>query len=191
MKMKRTKIKSSPERIEIKEISKIVGLSSREVSIISWLEFYQKYFFTSDDINFFFTNKRVLYRIIEKLVKKKRIVKLNKNKYYLIPIKARTGKWSEHEFIMADEICNSGEYYIGGWTSANYWRFSNQIPSWMDVYTKNKQGKKIIGNTKIVFHRVRKVDKVKYVIKKIKGHEFKILNKRETKKWMKLRKYLL
>lgn len=189
--MKNTKKIINPEKIEIKEVSKIAGLSSKEVSIISWLEFYQKYFFTSEDIKFSFDNKRALYRVIGKLLKKKRIIKLNQNKYYLIPIKARTGKWSEHEFIMVDEICNSGEYYIGGWTAANYWRLTDQIPAWTDVYTKNKQGKKIIGNTRIIFHRVRNVDKDKYIIKKIKSHEFKILKKWETKKWLKLRKYLL
>ena len=190
-KMKNRKIKPNQEKIEIKEVSKIAGLSSKEVSIISWLEFYQKYFFTSKDISFFFNNKRALYRIIQKLLRKKRIMKLNENKYYLIPIKARTGKWSEPEFIMVDELCNSGEYYIGGWTAANYWRLTDQIPAWVEVYTKNKQGKKIIGNTRIIFHRIRKVDKDKYIIKTIKGHEFKILKKGETKKWLKLREYLL
>src|SRR3989338_10483686 len=189
--MKNIKIKPTQEKIEIREVSKIAGLSSKEVSIISWLEFYKKYFFTSESINFFFDNKRALYRAIEKLLKKKRIMKLNKNKYYLIPIKARTGKWSEHGFIIVDEICNSGEYYIGGWTAANYWRLTNQIPAWIDVYIKNKQGKKIIGNTRIIFHRIRKVDRDRYITKKIKEHEFKILNKRETKKWLKLREYLL
>jgi predicted transcriptional regulator of viral defense system len=185
------KMNINQNRIEIKEVSNIAGLSSKEVSVISWLEFYQKYFFISKDIRFFFTNKRALYRTIEKLLKKKRIIKLNKNKYYLIPMKARTGKWSEHEFIMVDEIFNSGEYYIGGWTSANYWRLTDQIPSWIDVYSKNKQGKKILGNMKIIFHRIRKINKDKYTIKRIKGHDFKILNKRESKKWMKLRQYLL
>ena len=189
--MKNIKVKTNQEKIEIKEVSKIAGLSSKEVSVISWLEFYQKYFFISEDINFFFDNKRALYRIIEKLHKKKRIIKLNKNKYYLVPIKARTGKWSEHEFIMVDELCNSGEYYIGGWSAANHWRLTDQIPAWIDVYAKNKQGKKIIGNTRIIFHRVRKIDKGKYIIKKIKGHEFKILKKGESKRWLRLREYLL
>ena len=96
--MKNRKIRFNQEKKEIKEVAKIAGLSSKEVSIISWLEFYQKYFFTSKDIAFFFDNKRAIYRIIEKLLRKKRMIKLNKNKYYLIPIKARTGKWSEHEF---------------------------------------------------------------------------------------------
>jgi len=189
--MKNRKIKFNQEKIEIKEVAKIAGLSSKEVSVISWLEFYQKYFFTSNDISFFFDEKRTLYRIIGKLLKKKRIIKLNKNKYYLVPIKARTGKWSEHEFIMIDELCNSGEYYIGGWSAANYWGLTDQIPSWIDVYTTNKQGKKIISNARIIFHRIRQAYKDKYIIKKIKKHEFKMLKKGKTKKWMKSKDYLL
>jgi hypothetical protein len=152
---------------------KFKGLSPKEVEIISWLEFYQKYFFISKDIAHFYKNKNVFYRGIQKLL----------NKYYLITMKAKSGSWGEHEFIMIDEILNSGEYYIGGWSAANYWHLTDQVPSWTEVFSKKRQGKKIILNTRIIFHRVRKVDV--YVIKKIKGHEFKILNKKETRKWMK------
>lgn len=162
----------------------IKGLSPREVKIIAWLEFYQKYFFTSKDIKHFFTNKGTLYKGIKKLVQKKRIIKINKNKYYLITIKAKSGAWTEHPFIIVDEICNSGEYYLGGWTSANYWKLTDQIPFTIEVFATNKQGKVNVLNTKIFFHRIRKIDKSKYVIKKMGGHEFKILNKKESKKWM-------
>lgn len=171
--------------------TKIMGLSQREVEIIAWLEFYQKYFFKSEDIKQFFSNKNTLYRGIQKLLAKKRMIKLNQNKYYLVPIKAKSGAWTEHDFIVIDEICNSGEYYIGGWGAANYWRLTNQIPSWIDVFTTNMRGRKVILNNKLIFHQLRKVNKSKYVIKKIREHEFKILNKRETKKWLKLREYLL
>ena len=94
-KMKNRKIKPNQEKIEIKEVSKIAGLSSKEVSIISWLEFYQKYFFTSKDISFFFNNKRALYRIIQKLLRKKRIMKLNENKYPINKSHARHSKYTE------------------------------------------------------------------------------------------------
>ena len=166
---------------------KIKGLSEREVKIIAWLEFYQKYFFTSGDIKQFFSRKNTLYSGIQKLLSKKRIIKLNQNKYYLIPIKAKSGGWAEEDFIIIDEICNSGDYYIGGWSAANHWRLTDQIPFWHDVFTTNKRGRKKILNTGIIFHQIRKIDKSKYTLKKIKEHEFKILNKRETKKWMKLR----
>ena len=37
--------------------TKIRGLSQREVEIMAWLEFYQKYFFKSKEIKQFFSNK--------------------------------------------------------------------------------------------------------------------------------------
>jgi predicted transcriptional regulator of viral defense system len=166
---------------------KFRGLSPKEVEVVSWLEFYQKYFFTSKDIAHFYKNKNVFYRGIQKLLAKKRIIKLNRNKYYLITMKAKSGSWGEHEFIIVDEILNSEEYYIGGWSAANYWHLSDQVPSWVEVFSKKRQGKKEVLNTRIIFHRIRKIDKSMYVIKKIKKHEFKILNKKETRKWMKSR----
>jgi len=59
---------------------------------------------------------------------------------------------------------------------------------WHDVFTTNKRGRKKILNVGIIFHQIRKIDKSKYILMKIKEHEFKILNKKESKKWMKLRK---
>ena len=188
--MKRQKIKQD-NKIELYKGVEIKGLSQKEVKVIAWLEFYQKYFFTSNKIEQFFASKSILYNFIKRLAKKKRIAKINKNKYYLIPIKAKSGAWIPHEFIIVDEMCNSGEYYIGGWTSANYWKFTDQIPFTIEVFTTKKQGKINILNTNIYFHRVRKIDKSKYVIKKIAGHEFKILNKKESKKWLKSRESLI
>src|SRR3989344_1977603 len=137
---------------ETKELE-IKGLSSREVKIIAWLEFYQKYFFTSKEIENFFSNKTTLYKGIKKLLQKKRIIKINQNKYYLVPMKAKSGIWTEHPFVVIDEMFNSRDYYIGGWTSANYWHVTDQIPSWIDVFTTKKQGRKEILNIKIIFHR--------------------------------------
>ena len=188
--MKRRKINEN-KKVEPYRGDDIKGLSQKEVKIIAWLEFYQKYFFTTNDIEQFFTSKSILYNFIKRLVRKKRIVKLNKNKYYLIPIKAKSGAWIPYEFIIIDEICNSGEYYIGGWTSANYWKLTDQVPFTIEVFTTKKQGKINVLNTKIYFHRIRKFDKTKYVIKEIAEHEFKILNRKESKKWLKSRELLI
>jgi predicted transcriptional regulator of viral defense system len=165
----------------------IKGLSEREVKIIAWLEFYKKYFFSSKDIEQFFKGKNTLYRGIQKLLSKKRIIKINQNRYYLVPIKAKSGSWSEHPFVIIDEICNGENYYINGYASANFWHLTDQIPSTYDIYTTNRQGIKIVLNTRIIFHRVRNIDKSKIVIKKIKEHNFTIINKKESKKWLNLR----
>lgn len=165
----------------------IKGLSEREVNIIAWLEFEEKYFFYARDIQHFFKSKQILYSVIKRLMRKKRIIKLNLNKYYLIPIRAKSGSWVESSYILADEICNGKDYFIGGWASANYWRLTDQIPMRTDVYTTRRQGRIKILTSDFIFHRttkerVRKADK-----KMIKGHSFYILNKKETKQWLKSR----
>ena len=170
---------------------KIKSLSQKEVEIIAWLEFYKKYFFSSKDIEHFFRDKSQRYNTIKSLLKKKRIVKLNNGKYYLIPIKARTGGWAEDPFILADEIFNGNDYFIGGWSAANYWKLTSQIPFSIEVFTTKRQGKKTILNTKFIFRRTTHEKIKKAVIKKINKHTFLIMNKRQMKKWMKLRQSLI
>ncbi len=171
-------------------MAKIKGLSSREIAIIAWLESYQKYFFVVDDIKHFFKNRMQRYNTIKNLVKKKRVVKLNRNKYYLIPIKARSGGWAEDSFILADEIMNGRDYFIGGWSAANYYDLTDQIPFWVEVFTTKRYGRKKIFNTGFIFRRTTPAKIKKAVIRKINNHTFRIMNKRGMKKWMKSRKYL-
>lgn len=163
----------------------IRGLSGREVEIIAWLEFHKKYFFISKDITHFFKTKMILYSAIKKLMKKGRIIKLNQRKYYLIPIKAKSGSWVEHPFIIADEMFDGEGYYIGGWTAANYWGLTDQVPMQIVVYTNKRQGKQTILSTKFIFHRVRKNSFKKPVVRKIENHFFRILNKKDSIEWLK------
>ncbi|MDO8460591.1 MAG: hypothetical protein Q7S74_05755 [Nanoarchaeota archaeon] len=176
---------------ENKNINKIKSLSQKEVEIIAWLESYEKYFFSVKDIDFFFTNKKQRYNSIQRLLVKKRIIKLNKNKYFLVPIKARSGGWAENPFVIADEVMNGKNYFIGGWSAANYYRLTDQIPFWIEVYTTKRQGRKKIFNTGFIFRRTTENKIKKAVIKKLNKHEFRIMNKREMEKWMKLREYLV
>jgi len=170
---------------------KIKSLSQKEVEIIAWLEFYQKYFFTIKDIEQFFKDKSQRYNTIKSLLKKKRIVKLNREGYYLIPIKAKTGGWAEDPFILADEIFNSKDYFIGGWSAANYWHLTDQIPFKIEVFTTKRQGRKKILNTEFIFRRTTSKKIKEAVIRKANKHTFRIINKKEAKKWMKSRQFLM
>ena len=164
------------------------GLSKKEIEIVSWLEFHDRYFFTSRDIESFSKNKTQRYNIIKNMLKKKRIVKLNRIKYYLIPIKAKSGSWTVHPFIIIDEACNSNNYFIGGWAAANYWRLTDQTPMQIDVFTTKRQGKIKILNTRIAFHRTTKRRIEQAVTKKIgSANTFKIEKRQESKKWLKSR----
>lgn len=160
-------------------------LSKKEVEIISWLEFHKKYFFTSRDIDQFAKDKKQRYNIISKLLKKQRILKLNRHKYYLIPIKAKAGSWAEHPFIVVDEMMDSKDYFIGGWAAANYWDLTDQVPVQVDVYTTRRKGKLEMMNTRILFCHTTARRLEGAVTKLLQEHEFRILPKEEAKKWMK------
>jgi predicted transcriptional regulator of viral defense system len=162
------------------------GISKKEMEIVSWIEFNEKYFFVSSDIDRFVKNKTQRYNVIKNLVKKERIIKISKRKYYLVPIKAKNGKWSEHPFIIADEACDGKDYFINGWSAANHWELTEQIPMQVDIYTTRRQGKIKIMNTKLIFHRTTPNRiKQKSIVGEIQGHKFRVLNKKDTKKWLK------
>ena len=178
-------MKQEQNAMKIKEIK---GLSKKEIKLVADLEFRKKYYFTVEDISKHFENQRQMTNIIYTLRKKGRIVKLNKTKYFLVPIKARTGKWVDNPIIIADEIFNGKNYYIGGWYAAHYWKLTEQIPMQIDIYTTKRQGKRTILNKRFVFHRttVRSIQQA--VTKKTENHTFKIISKRQARKWLKSRK---
>jgi len=162
----------------------MVRLSDRAITVISDLEFQKKYYFKKGDIRKHFNSDKQLYDFIYNQRKNKRIIKLNKDKYFLVPMKARYRKWTDHPLIVADEIMNSSEYYIGGWYAAKFWGLTDQVPMQIDIYSNKKFGEMQIMNKRYVFHRVRKESLSKGIIRKIKEHQFIILKRKEAKKWI-------
>ncbi len=157
------------------------SLSEKELSFISKLELEQKYFFTRDDIITNFKNKNEMNVYLHRLKNKKRIVKLSKNKYFLIPVKAVNSKWTEHPFIMIDEIMDGG-YCIAGKAAANYWHLIEQVPNEFEVYNKRIHKKVEIFHSKIIFRKKRKLPK--RVTRTVYNHPFQIATKQESKKWI-------
>ena len=160
------------------------GLSKKEIEIISWLELEKKRFFTRKDVKKFFKNEHEMSIYLNILKNKKRILRINKSKYYLIPIQAYKDQWAEHPYIIIDEMLNGRNYYIGGISAANYWGLTEQVPVEISVYCINKQGTKKIFNSTINFKRQRKLDLKVYTTKFIKEHSFNIATKPESKKWI-------
>ncbi len=164
------------------------GLSDKEMEIVSYLEFEKRYFFTREDIASFLPSYNQMRHTLHKLIKKGRGISLNRNKYYLVPIKAKSGKWSEDPFILIDEVMNGKDYFIGGWASANYWKLTEQIPMKIEVFTTKRQGiKKYLGTT-IIFKRTTLKRINAAVIQEINGHTFRMQSKEESKKWLTKRK---
>ena len=163
------------------------GLSKQEIKVIAELEFCQKYYFTKEDIVHHFDNPKEIKDFIYHLKKKGRIVKINRSKYYLVPIKAKGGKWSDDSFIIADQICDGKDYFIGSWAAANYWHLTEQVPMKIDVYTTRRQGKVKILSSSFVFHRTSRKRAAEAVAQKIGNRAFKIMSKEKALEWMKSR----
>ena len=167
----------------------ITPLSKKEVEIIAELEFNQKYYFTRKDIKHHFETDSKLRYTIHRLLSKKRIIGINKNKYYLVPIKAKYGRWSDDAFIIADEMFNSKDYYIGGWSAANYWRLTEQVPMKIEIYTNKRNGRKAILNTTFIFKKTTQKRINNAVTKKVRNHAFNIIEKKDSAKWLKSRNW--
>lgn len=163
------------------------GLSNQEIKVIAELEFNQRYYFTKEDIVHHFDNAKEIKDFIYHLRKKERIVRINRGKYYLVPIKAKSGKWSDDSFIIADQICNGKDYFIGGWAAANYWHLTEQVPMRIDVYTTRRQGKMKILSNSFVFHRTSRKKTLEAVTQNIGNRAFKIIPKESAAEWMKSR----
>lgn len=163
------------------------GISGKEIEIVSFLELNDKFFFTRNNIKHFFRNNNEMNVYIHRLKTKGRIIKLNRTKYYLIPVRAFRGHWSEHPFMIIDELFNGKDYYIGGMAAAHYWGLIEQIPTQIEVYCTKKQGRRKIFNFTIVFKRVRPAGMKGFVRRKIKDQPFFIASKTKVEKWLKSR----
>lgn len=164
------------------------GLSRREMQVIANLEFLQKHYFTRADIAGHFHSADQLRNTLYRLRRKGRVVLLNKGKYYLVPIKARTGVWAEHPLILADELFGGRGYYVGGWAAASYWKLTDQVPMQVDIYTTRRQGKHVILGTRFVFHRTTEKRTKEAVVQRIGDHPFHIISKERARKWLRSRR---
>ncbi len=159
------------------------GLSEKELKLISDLELNQIYFFRLSDITKYFKNENERNVYIYRLKKKGRIFKLNKDKYFLIPIKAVGNNWSEHPFILIDEIMNGKNYCIVGTAALNYWHLTDQIPQVFEIWNNRIHKKIAILNTILSFKKHALKDIPKGEKRQIYSHQFIIVTKDGSKKW--------
>jgi len=162
----------------------MTGISGKEIGFISKLELKNKYYFSRSDIKENFSGDSELNVYLYRLKKKGRVVKLSKDRYFLVPIKAIKNKWVEHPFIVIDEMMGSKDYCIIGKAAANYWKITDQIPFEYEVYAVNKKPKIVkIFNFRVNIKRRRKENMPRQVVRKIYGHKFNVTTKKESEKW--------
>jgi len=156
------------------------NLSKDELYLISRAEYERQQLITTEFAQKLFPNKNKAARVLVFLTQKGRLIRIEKGKYILVPIKAPNQQWMPNEFIVASLWMGNASYYIGYFTMYNYWGFTDQVPRMIFILNTDKSSKKQING---ICYEAVKIKKEKYYgIQKIKveGQDIFISNKERT-----------
>jgi len=123
-------------------------LSSKEIDLMTRLEFEGKEIYTRKEINSFCGNIQKGTYLIKKLLEKKRLRKIIKNTYLFIPMKAPQGKWAGNEYVIAKALTNGAKYYIGYSSVFNSYGFTEQVAQMIHVVNDKYSIRKTIGGVR-------------------------------------------
>lgn len=148
------------------------NLSKDELYLISRAEYEKQKLITTEFAQKLFPDKNKASRVLVFLTKKGRLIRIEKGKYILVPIKAPNQQWMPNEFVVASLWMGDTPYYIGYFTMYNYWGFTDQIPRTIFILNTGKSSKKDIGGIR---YEAVKIKKEKYYgVQKIKAEDQEI-----------------
>ncbi|MFH1715293.1 MAG: hypothetical protein ABH857_03755 [Elusimicrobiota bacterium] len=133
----------------------IRSLSPKEVDLLSRLEFEGKAVYTKEELVSFCKDKQQGQYLIKKLLEKKRLKKIIKNTYFVIPIKAPQGKWMPNEYVIAKILVKDSNYYIGYSSVFNSYGFTEQVAQMIYVINDKYSFSKIINGIKFKAVKVK------------------------------------
>ncbi|OGX32668.1 MAG: hypothetical protein A3I43_03290 [Omnitrophica WOR_2 bacterium RIFCSPLOWO2_02_FULL_50_19] len=120
-------------------------LSTKEIDLLTRLEFEGKEIYTKEEIIFFCGNRQKGSYLIKKLLEKKRLRKIIKNVYLFIPMKAPGGKWAGNEYVIAKALVSGAKYYIGYSSVFNSYGFTDQVAQMIHVVNNKYSLNKNVG----------------------------------------------
>jgi len=156
------------------------NLSKDQLYLISRAEFEKQKIITTQFVQKLFPDRNKAYKMVVYLTRKGRLIKIEKGKYLLVPIKAPNQQWMPNEFVVAALWMREIPYYIGYYTMYHYWGFIDQIPRTIFVLNTAKSSRRMIGGLR---YDAVKIDKKKYYgVKKIniENEEVTISDKERT-----------
>ncbi|MFH1247251.1 MAG: type IV toxin-antitoxin system AbiEi family antitoxin [Candidatus Micrarchaeota archaeon] len=103
-----------------------ISLGGKEVELLSTLEHDGKSVFSFVDALSILkgTNRQVVRNMLSRLVKKRRVERIKKGLYLLIPFKQKL--WGQHEFAVVPFFAK--EYYVSFWSALRFWNLTEQLP---------------------------------------------------------------
>lgn len=112
-----------------------LGMTSRERTLLTSLTDSKRTIFTLGDVSSILNTARANSKVIvDRLVRKKWVVRVARGKYLIVPLGGGlNGHYTEHEFLITSNLANP--YYIGYWSALNHHAFTEQVPSTVFVAT--------------------------------------------------------
>lgn len=123
-------------------------LSTKEIDLLSRLEFEGKETYAKDEIISFCGNRQKGAYLIKKLLEKKRLRKIVKNVYLFIPMKAPGGRWAGNEYVIAKALARGANYYIGYSSVFNSYGFTDQVAQMIHVVNERYSLVKKVGGVR-------------------------------------------
>ncbi len=79
-------------------------------------------------------------KVAWQLARKKRLLRFRKGVYLFAPMKAGPkGLWTEHKFIILDELLEKKPHYISFWNALNHYGLTEQIPNTVQVMVTQRR----------------------------------------------------
>src|SRR3989338_10844421 len=92
--------------------NKYKGLSKDEIYLISRAEFEKQKLITTAFVQKVFEDKNKAARILVHLKKKGRILRIERGKYLLVPLKAPNQRWMPNEFLVASFLMGDKPFFF-------------------------------------------------------------------------------
>lgn len=157
---------------------KIRSFSAAEIELLTRLEFEGKEIYTREKIISFCKTKPKAAYLIKKLLEKKRLRKIIKNIYLLVPMKAPGGQWTGNEYIIAKALARGANYYIGYSPVFSSYGFTDQVARIIYVINDRYSARKDIFGTAYKMVKVLS-DRLYGLEERRIGNEFVVFPKKE------------
>jgi len=128
--------------------NKMTGISPKEAEVIATISENGLSVFTlADAVRLLDNNKRSVLRLVSSLIKKRKLQRIEKAKYLLIPPMAwKRGEFSEQGTVIATQLVEP--YYLSYWTALNLYGWTEQPARTIFIATtKQKASLKVQGMT--------------------------------------------
>jgi predicted transcriptional regulator of viral defense system len=121
------------------------SLRKEELYLISRAEYEKRKLITTDFSKKLFPQPKIAAAVLDSLYRKGRLIRLQRGKYLLVPIKAPNQQWMPNEYVVASLWMGETPYYIGYFTMYHYWGFSDQIPQTVYILNTRQNAETRIG----------------------------------------------